>query len=188
MHSMGRPPVLDDIKRHDIYALVTAGYTLKQASEYVDCSVVTINREINRNSEFARRLSQARASLLLHALSNMRRAAEKNWRAAKWLAEFCIKHQLHDVDTSQPDNLVQQTEIQAREPAKQPFGMIDLYEEQDQFEDDRHYEVEMDHKPITSPWDPARIPTSTIERWEPPEGWAQWNRQRAERNRQRAGV
>lgn len=48
----GRPRVLDEIKRREVCALISAGYSMAGAASYVNCSEKTIRREAERNSQF----------------------------------------------------------------------------------------------------------------------------------------
>jgi hypothetical protein len=83
----GRPFALDDVKRGEVCALVTAGCSLEWAANFVGCSPNTIRREARRNVEFGERLRQASLDAQLHSLSAMRQAADKHWRAAAWMLE-----------------------------------------------------------------------------------------------------
>lgn len=83
----GRPRILDDAKRREIAALVSAGYGIAGAARYLRCSARTIRREIGRNAEFREQLSKAGLSAELEPLRAIRSAAGKNWRAAAWLLE-----------------------------------------------------------------------------------------------------
>ena len=48
----GRPRKLDDLKRHEICALVAGGCSLREAAKYVGCGINTVRRELERNTEF----------------------------------------------------------------------------------------------------------------------------------------
>jgi hypothetical protein len=87
MAASGRPRSLDDAKRREIAALLTAGYPIHAAAEYVGCSPRTIKREIRRNSEFAERVRRAETAGQLEPLSTVRNAAKSDWRAAAWYLE-----------------------------------------------------------------------------------------------------
>jgi hypothetical protein len=83
----GRPRVLDDVKRREICALMTAGYDLSGAAQYVGCSTWTIRREIELNEEFAERFRKASLAAELEPLNFIRHNARSNWRAAAWYLE-----------------------------------------------------------------------------------------------------
>ncbi len=87
MADTGRPRVLDDVKRREICALVTAGFELGGAAEYVGCSTSTIRRELKRNMEFRERLRRASLACELDPLNSIRQCARSNWRAAAWYLE-----------------------------------------------------------------------------------------------------
>jgi len=85
--SVGRPRALDETKRREICALVTAGASLQRAAEYVGCSYVTVYRERQRNEAFRAQLGRAKAVRQLAPLQMMRQAAQTHWRAAAWMLE-----------------------------------------------------------------------------------------------------
>ncbi|TWT30973.1 hypothetical protein KOR34_43460 [Posidoniimonas corsicana] len=84
---MSRPRVLDETKRREVCALLTAGMTLGSAAEYVGCSVKTIRRERDRDDDFDLKVRRAKMAARLGPLQAVRRAAETHWRAAAWLVE-----------------------------------------------------------------------------------------------------
>ena len=87
MANVGRPRVLDDAKRREICALVSAGCGVETAASYVGCSPSTIRRESFRNDDFARQLRDAELASELNPLRAIREASRSNWRAAAWLLE-----------------------------------------------------------------------------------------------------
>ena len=87
MANSGRPRTLDDAKRREIYALLTAGYSMPAAADYVNCSRRTIKREVKRNREFADRCRRASINGQLDAVGTLRQAARNDWRAAAWYLE-----------------------------------------------------------------------------------------------------
>lgn len=87
MAKRGRPRALDDTKRGQVCALVSAGAGLRQAAEYVGCSHSTLCREARRDAGFREQLRRARATTQLAPLQSMRQAAQTNWRAAAWMLE-----------------------------------------------------------------------------------------------------
>lgn len=87
MSKMGRPRALDEGKRREICALLSAGASLQRAAQYVGCSPQTVRREAKRDREFRERMGRAKVSLQLGPLQLMRQAAQNNWRAAAWMLE-----------------------------------------------------------------------------------------------------
>jgi hypothetical protein len=87
MLSVGRPRVLDDVKRREICALVSVGCDLDTAAKYVGCSPSTIRREALRNEDFHDKLRAAELSGQVEPLRAVRSAASTSWRAAAWLLE-----------------------------------------------------------------------------------------------------
>jgi hypothetical protein len=87
MSLMGRPRVLDDVKRGQICALLSAGCGLNAAARYVGCSTVTIRREALRNGAFRIELRESQVRAQLNPLRAMQQAAKTHWRAAAWLLE-----------------------------------------------------------------------------------------------------
>ncbi len=83
----GRPRKLDEIKRGEICALVSAGCPIRQAAHYVRCSPSTINREAQRDAEFHQRLRRAEMYAQLSPLRAMQQAVATHWRAAAWMLE-----------------------------------------------------------------------------------------------------
>lgn len=85
--SNGRNRVLDEVKRGEICALVTAGCSLRSVANYVGCDRGTIRREEVRNPEFAEQLRRSELEAELHPLRTMQQAAATHWRAAAWILE-----------------------------------------------------------------------------------------------------
>jgi len=85
----GRRPVLDEIKKREILALLTVGCSLRVAARYVGCDPSTIRRTAQRDPKFAERLRQAQYHAEIGFLKNIQRAARKEqyWRAAAWALE-----------------------------------------------------------------------------------------------------
>jgi hypothetical protein len=57
--SRGRPRALDEAKRRDICALVSAGCRFDAAAEFVGCAACTVRREADRDPQFHALLRQA---------------------------------------------------------------------------------------------------------------------------------
>ena len=87
MARRGRPFALDDVKRGEIVALITAGYGLSDAARYVGCSVNTINRDAQRDANFHKRMREAYLAAEPKPLQALRQAATHHWRAAAWLLQ-----------------------------------------------------------------------------------------------------
>ena len=56
---VGRPRKLDYVKRREIVALITAGWSKARAAAYVGCSLRTVLNEAKRNSRFRRDMNVA---------------------------------------------------------------------------------------------------------------------------------
>src|SRR3972149_3390604 len=84
---MPRPRALDELKRREICALVSAGCGIAEAARYVGCNPVTIRREAPRNAEFHEPLRNADLRAELSPLQALRQAAHTHWRAAAWFLE-----------------------------------------------------------------------------------------------------
>lgn len=84
---MPRPRVLDDVKKREICALVTAGMSLAKVARYVGCHPKTIARERQACAEFDERMRRADMAAELSPLEAMRRASATHWRAAAWMLE-----------------------------------------------------------------------------------------------------
>lgn len=89
---MGRPRVLDDVKKREVCALLTAGMSLTKAADYVGCDRKTILRERRTDPEFEQRVRRARLAHDLTPREAMRRFASTHWRAAAWLLEREERH------------------------------------------------------------------------------------------------
>jgi hypothetical protein len=83
----GRPRSLDEIKRREICALVSAGCGIRQAARYVQCAASTIHREAQRDPEFLEKLRRAEMAAQLNPLHAMQQAVATHWRAAAWFLE-----------------------------------------------------------------------------------------------------
>ncbi|HMO64815.1 MAG TPA: helix-turn-helix domain-containing protein, partial [Verrucomicrobiota bacterium] len=83
----GRPLVLDDVKRGEVCALISAGLTMAETARYVGCHPRTIVRAMARDAPFCRAVRQAELTARFDPEVLMRRAATTNWRAAAWLLE-----------------------------------------------------------------------------------------------------
>jgi hypothetical protein len=109
----GRPRALDDAKRREICALISAGCGIEGAAKYVGCAASTIRREGVRNPEFGDALRRAQLSAELAPLQLMRGFARKYWRAAAWLLERTNPQRFakQNVRFLKPEQLNEYTEI-----------------------------------------------------------------------------
>ncbi len=87
MATRGRPRALDDAKRREICALVSAGASIKTAARYAGCSRSTVYKEASENEEFRERLERAKSTACLTPLQAVRQAYQEDWRAAAWMLE-----------------------------------------------------------------------------------------------------
>jgi hypothetical protein len=84
---MPRPPILDEVKRAEICALLAAGCSQQAAARYVGVSPTAIRNAARREPAFHQQLLKAMQTAELDSLQNIRAAAAKSWRAAAWLLE-----------------------------------------------------------------------------------------------------
>ncbi len=89
----GRPRTLDSTAKAEIIALISAGASRTQASEYVGCCLATIYNEARRDEAFERDLRRAQVRPVIWHLQNIQKQADKSWRASAWLLERCYPHQ-----------------------------------------------------------------------------------------------
>lgn len=89
MAKIGRPPVLDHVKKGQILAILSVGCSRRIAARYVGCSPTTIQNTAEREPEFAKQLHRADHGAEIEYLKRIRTAAQKEqyWRAAAWALE-----------------------------------------------------------------------------------------------------
>ena len=89
MARRGRRPVLDEIKRAEILAILSVGCSRRTAARYVGCAVSTIQNTADRDPTFAEALDRAEYQAEIAYLQNIQSAARKEqyWRAAAWALE-----------------------------------------------------------------------------------------------------
>ena len=89
MAKCGRRPVLNEIKRREILAILAVGCSRRTAANYVGCSVSTIQNTAERDPKFAEDLRHAEHQSEIAYLKNIQKAARKEqyWRAAAWALE-----------------------------------------------------------------------------------------------------
>ena len=83
----GRPRRLDETKRREIFALVSAGCNIRDAARYVRCAPSTIHREANQNEEFRDQLRRAELVSQLQPMCVMQHTIGTHWCAASWMLE-----------------------------------------------------------------------------------------------------
>jgi tRNA-dihydrouridine synthase len=84
---MPRPRALDDVKRREVCALISAGCGIAHAARYVGTSAITVRREAMRNPEFYNQLRDAELAAQVVPLQTLKKAAQTHWRAAAWYLE-----------------------------------------------------------------------------------------------------
>jgi hypothetical protein len=86
---IGRPPVLDDVKKREICAILAVGCNRETAARYVGCHRTTITKTAQRDESFALALAQAESKYEIVHLSHINKAATEGryWRAAAWALE-----------------------------------------------------------------------------------------------------
>ncbi len=89
MAKCGRKPVLDEVKRAEILAILSVGCSRPVAAKYVGCVAATIQNTADRDPEFAEQLRHKEYGLEVGYLENIRSAARdgRYWRAAAWALE-----------------------------------------------------------------------------------------------------
>ena len=87
MAKIGRPPVLDAVKKKHFCALVSVGCGIERAAQSVGCALITLRREVNRDPAFAQEVQNSRLSALATPLKTLQKATADNWRAASWFIE-----------------------------------------------------------------------------------------------------
>ena len=84
MAKRGRPPKLNDIKKREICALVSAGVNQAVAVEHVGCSRQTLFNTLRRDRKFREDIERSELAYYVRHLRNIDRHAEKSWRASAW--------------------------------------------------------------------------------------------------------
>lgn len=86
---VGRPRVLNEIKKREICAILTVGCSRVRAAQYVGCHPDTIRNEARRDDEFAADLEHAESHHEINHLKHINDAAKEGryWRAAAWVLE-----------------------------------------------------------------------------------------------------
>jgi hypothetical protein len=86
---VGRPPVLDEMKKGQILAIIGVGCSRRTAARYVGCDAKTIRNTALRDPEFAGQLCHASQAAEIEYVRRINNAAKKEqyWRAAAWALE-----------------------------------------------------------------------------------------------------
>jgi hypothetical protein len=89
MTKIGRPQVLDAVKRESVLALLSVGCSRRTAAGFANCDPKTIYNTARRDADFAERLSRAENTSEFKLLSRIIKAGNdpKYWRAAAWSLE-----------------------------------------------------------------------------------------------------
>ena len=87
MTKAGRPRALDEAKKREVCALLSAGGSMRFAGRYVGCSAKTIRNEAQRDPDFGDCLRKSQLVAQLEPLRALRQKATTHWRAAAWLLE-----------------------------------------------------------------------------------------------------
>lgn len=84
-----RKPLLNDVKRGEICAILAVGCSRSVAARYVGCHVTTIRRTADRDEAFAKSLEHAESQHEILHLTYINKAAKEGryWRAAAWALE-----------------------------------------------------------------------------------------------------
>lgn len=84
-----RRPVLDEIRRREILAILSVGCPRSTAARYVGCSPLTLLNTAARDPAFAEQLRHAEYRAEVECLRAIQEAARlpNQWRAAAWVLE-----------------------------------------------------------------------------------------------------
>ena len=82
-------PILDEVKRQQICAILGVGGTRQMAAGFLGCHVDTIRNTAKRDPNFGKQLRRAEATPEITYLKSIQTAAadSKQWRAAAWALE-----------------------------------------------------------------------------------------------------
>ena len=87
MTKAGRPRALDETKKREVCALLSAGASMRYAGRYVGCAAKTIRNEAQHDPDFGDRIRKSQLVAQLEPLRALRKKATTHWRAAAWLLE-----------------------------------------------------------------------------------------------------
>lgn len=91
MSRRGTPPVLNEVKKAEILAILSTGCPRRTAASYVGCDLKSIYNTALRDPEFATELAKRESSPEIHHLHNLHNAGRNTcfWRASAWFLERC---------------------------------------------------------------------------------------------------
>jgi hypothetical protein len=84
---MPRPTVLDDVRRAEVLALASHGFSRRAIADYVDCAPNTIANTAERDPAFGQQLRLARSKFACRNIEIIQRHAVQSPKNATWLLE-----------------------------------------------------------------------------------------------------
>jgi hypothetical protein len=84
---MPRPAVLDDVRRAEVLALASHGFSRRAIADYVDCAPNTIANTAERDPAFGQQLRLARSKFVCRNIEVIQRHAVQSPKNATWLLE-----------------------------------------------------------------------------------------------------
>jgi hypothetical protein len=89
MSRRGHPPVLNDVKKAEILAILSLGCPRRTAASYVGCDLKSIYNTALQDPLFATELAKRESSPEIHHLHNLHNAGRNTcfWRASAWFLE-----------------------------------------------------------------------------------------------------
>jgi hypothetical protein len=99
---MSRQPVLDEVKRGQIIALASSGFSRRSIARYVGCAAATIENTAERLPDFAEQLGEAERKFVQTHSDNIARHAANSWRASAWLMQHLQPEEFARLSTKAP--------------------------------------------------------------------------------------
>ena len=87
MAENGRNPVLDEVKKGQICAMLAVGCSRSTAAKFVGCAVGTIRHTAGRDPKFDTALKAAESKHEVIHLKNIQEAGKRYWRVSAWALE-----------------------------------------------------------------------------------------------------
>jgi hypothetical protein len=84
---MPRPAVLDDVRRAEVLALASHGFSRRAIADYVDCAPNTIANTAERDPAFGQQLRLARSKFVCRNIEVIQRHAAMSPKHSTWLLE-----------------------------------------------------------------------------------------------------